>query len=320
MPLIDMPLEKLQEYRGRNPRPDDFDEYWATAEAELEAIPPDVSLREVDLGVRFARGYDMFFTGLDSARVYAKLIVPTQPNPKPGPGLVAFHGYTGDSGDWSQYLHWAAQGFTVGALDCRGQAGKSQDVGGVQGNTQSGHIIRGLVDSPQKLLYRAIFMDTVRLARIVMDRPEVDAARVAATGGSQGGALTVACAALEPRIARLAPVFPFLADYQRVWEMDLAERAYREVRDYFRRFDPLHESEAEVFRRLGYIDIQHLASRIRGDVLFFTGLMDDVCPPSTQFAVFNKIASKKEMVIYPDFGHEGLPRSSDRIVRFLADL
>ena len=28
MPLVDMPLEKLLKYQGRNPRPADFDEYW----------------------------------------------------------------------------------------------------------------------------------------------------------------------------------------------------------------------------------------------------------------------------------------------------
>ena len=37
------------------------------------------------------------------------------------------------------------------------------------------------------------------------------------------------------------------------------------------------------------------------------GLMDTICPPSTQFAAYNKITAKKSLVIYPDFGHEGLP-------------
>ena len=31
MPLVDMPLAELYKYQGRNPRPDDFDQYWATA-------------------------------------------------------------------------------------------------------------------------------------------------------------------------------------------------------------------------------------------------------------------------------------------------
>jgi cephalosporin-C deacetylase len=149
-----------------------------------------------------------------------------------------------------------------------------------------------------------------------MDMPEVDAERVCATGGSQGGGLTLACAALEPRICKAAPVFPFLCDYKRVWEMDLAVAAYEELKTYFRMFDPTHEREEEIFTRLGYIDCQFLAPRIRAEVLMGTGLMDTVCPPSTQFAAYNKITSPKQTVIYPDFGHEGLPGFQDRVFQF----
>ena len=71
---------------------------------------------------------------------------------------------------------------------------------------------------------------------------------------------------------------------------------------------------------LGYIDVQHLASRIKADVLMGTALMDQICPPSTQFAAYNKIRSKKEMILYPDFGHEELPGYMDRAFTFLSRL
>jgi cephalosporin-C deacetylase len=235
-----------------------------------------------------------------------------------------FHGYGGDSGDWSGKLNYVGQGFTVAALDCRGQAGLSEDTGGVKGNTKNGHIIRGLDDAlqgqPDKLLYRQIFLDTAQLAKIVMEMPDVDAGRVGATGGSQAGALTVACTALEPRIKRAAPVFPFLSDYKRVWEMDQAVAAYAELREFFRQFDPTHEKEDRIFELLGYVDIQHLAPRIRAEIRWMIGLMDTICPPSTQFAAYNKISAPKDMVVFPDFGHEGLPRVDDRIFQFLMEL
>ena len=113
---------------------------------------------------------------------------------------------------------------------------------------------------------------------------------------------------------------PFLCDYRRVWEMDLAANAYEELRLFFRLFDPRHEREEEIFTRLGYIDNQHLAHRIQAEVLMPVGLMDQVCPPSTQFAAFNKIRSKKQMLIYPDFGHESLPGAQDRIFDFMSEL
>ena len=52
----------------------------------------------------------------------------------------------------------------------------------------------------------------------------------------------------------------------------------------------------------------------------FTGLMDTICLPSTQFAAYNKIAAPKDVVIYPDFGHEPLPGQIDRTFNFMREL
>ena len=321
MPLFDLPAAALPSYPGRNPRPADFDAYWATALRELDATDPQPELvPNATLATRRAEAFDLWFTGVGGARLHAKYLRPRGLTGQ-HPAVLMFHGYSSNSGDWLDKLAWTAEGFCVAALDCRGQGGLSEDVGGVQGNTLHGHIIRGLDEpDPQRLLFRSIFLDTAQLARVVMARPEVDPARVGACGASQGGALTLACAALEPRIKRAVPVYPFLCDYQRVWEMDLAKDAYDELRTWFRLFDPRHEREEEVFTKLGYIDCQHLAPRIRGHVLMFTGLMDTICPPSTQFAAYNKITAPKDVVIYPDFAHEHLPGHADRLFNFMLGL
>ncbi len=321
MPLtFDYSLEKLKTYKGMNPRPANFDAYWDSGLAEMHALDPEVELVPASYQTSFADCYHLTFTGVGGARVHAKFLRP-KGIVEPSPAVLMFHGYSGDSGDWTDKLGYVAQGYVVAALDCRGQGGLSQDVGGVTGWTLRGHIIRGLDDalagSPQKLLFRDIFLDTAQLANIVMAMDEVDETRVGATGGSQGGALTVACMSLEPRIKRAAPVFPFLSDYKRVWDMDQDKDAYAELREYFRKFDPTHQREDEIFTALGYIDVHNLAPRTRAEVLWFTGLMDTICPPSTQFAAYNAVTSTKSMVIYPDFGHEGLPGSSDRIFQFM---
>jgi cephalosporin-C deacetylase len=320
MPLLfDMPYQQLLTYQGRNPKPADFDAYWNRALAELDAMEPQIELIPSPFQTSFAKCFDLYFTGVGQARIHAKLLQPINV-PKPHPAVVMFHGYSDDAGDWSGKLGYVAAGNTVAVLDCRGQGGLSEDVGGVPGNTLRGHIIRGLDGTPDQLLYRQIFLDTVRLARIVMEMPDVDPKRIGATGGSQGGALTLACVALEPRIKLAAPVFPFLSDYKRVWEMDLARDAYEELHSYFRKFDPLHQRENEIFEKLGYIDIQHLAQRIQAEVLMGVGLMDTICPPSTQFAAYNKIQSPKSLALYPDFGHEDLPGLADRIYQFMGRL
>jgi cephalosporin-C deacetylase len=102
--------------------------------------------------------------------------------------------------------------------------------------------------------------------------------------------------------------------------MDLAKDAYEELRYFFRSFDPRHERESEIFTKLGYIDCQYLAPRIRADVLMFTALSDPICPPSSQFAAYNKITAKKDHVLYPDFAHEALPGQLDRTFNFMLGL
>ena len=102
--------------------------------------------------------------------------------------------------------------------------------------------------------------------------------------------------------------------------MDQAKDAYAELAEYFRKFDPLHEREGAIFEKLGYIDVQYLCPRIRGEVFMGVGLMDTICPPSTQFAAYNKITSEKSLAVFPDFAHEDLPGHGDEIFQFMSGL
>lgn len=320
MPLtFDLPFDQLLTYQGVNPRPTDFDAYWDDSLAEMRAVQPDVELIPCEMQTPYAECLDMYFTGVGQARIHARLV---RPRYEQGahPAVVMFHGYSGNAGCWSDKLAYAAMGYTVAALDCRGQAGLSQDPGGQPGMTWHGHIIRGIDGSPRDLMYRSIFLDCAQLAYLVMAMDHVDAGRVGATGPSQGGALTLACAALAPEIKLAAPVYPFLCDYKRVWDLDLDLNAYAEIRDYFRWRDPTHLRETEFFTRLGYIDVQYLCPRIQAEVYWAVGLRDQICPPSTQFAAYNKITSDKRLEIYPDFGHETLHDHDDRIFQFLSRL
>lgn len=320
MPIVDMPLEKLKVYGGRSPKPDDFDKFWEESLAEMEAIDPKVELIPAPIKVNNAEIFDMWFTGVGGARIHAHYARPK--NGENCPAVLKFHGYSGNIGDYVGHLTHVCAGFCVAAMDCRGQGGSSEDIGGTLGNTLHGHIIRGVDNhDPKKLLFRNIFLDTALLAKIVASFDEVDENRMCASGGSQGGGLTYACAALAPHLIKMAaPCYPFLSDYKRVWEMDLAKGAYGEINEYFRHTDPTHEHEDDFFHTLGYIDIQNLAPRIKAKLLMGTGLMDTTCPPSTQFAAFNKVTSEKDVVIYPDFGHEGLPGFGDRSMAFFSEL
>lgn len=318
MPLVDMSLEQLQEYQGRNPRPDDFDEYWSRALAEMRAVKAEVELVRSEFQAPNADCFDLYFTGVRGARIHAKYVRPKNA-PVPHPAILQFHGYTGSAGEWCDKLSYASVGYSVIAMDVRGQGGKSEDTGGVKGTTLNGHLIRGLDDHPDNLLFRHIFLDTAQLAGIAMGFPEVDPDRIGAMGASQGGGLTLACGALEPRIKRLAPTFPYLCDYLQGYDLDL-DPGNQELKRFFRFHDPQHRRKQEIFTKLGYIDIQYLAQRIRGEVMLGISMMDIGCPPSTQFSVYNKITAPKSLEIYPDFGHEYLPGFGDQTMQFFLGL
>lgn len=353
MPDFEMPLNELKRYEGRNPKPEDFEAYWRRALEELRSRDPDVIFETASFRAPFCDCFDLWWTGADGARVHAQYLRPSgsgsegagdsawsggegegsseaaedsgarpaeiEADEESGeqPALLLFHGYSGDAGPWTEKLGYAAAGFHVFAMDCRGQAGLSHDRGGHAGNTLHGHLIRGLRDGGESLYYRQVFLDTVRLADIAMALPEIDSGGISVMGGSQGGALSLACAALVPEIEKAVVRYPFLSDYRRVWDMDLDENAYGELRDYFRMYDPLHEREEEIFTTLGYIDVHHLAPRIRAKLLFGCSGMDSLCPPSTQFAAYNAVSSEKRMRYYPDFGHEELRGFDDEAFEFI---
>jgi cephalosporin-C deacetylase len=320
MPIVDMPIEQLRKYFGTNEKPSDFDEYWnnnikiaGSLDTKTEIVPDSFKNPAAEF-------YHIYFTGTGNARVHAKLVVPKNHSGK-CPALLHFHGYSGRSADYETYMCYSALGFVVAALDCRGQGGYSFELGeGVHGDTMIGQLALGIQLGKENLLYKHMFLDTYLLSKIVKSLPFVDSARIGVFGGSQGGGLSVACAALDPDIKMLAPVYPFLSDYRRVWNMDLAKGAYSSVTEYFRRYDPCHEHEDEIFSLFGYIDVHNLAPRIKGKMLMFTGLMDTTCPASTQFAIFNNASCEKKHEIYPDFGHEGLPYSGEKTITFLSEL
>ena len=321
MPQIDMPLGDLRKYTGKSPRPADHDDYWARALLALDAQDMAYTLCPAEeIRVPGVSCCHLWFTGVGGARVHAKLLKPEGHAGK-RPAMLLFHGYEGSSKDWFDKLPFAQSGVAVAALDVRGQAGESDDVSQVTGSTFQGHIVRGVCEEdPDKLFYRSVYLDTVQLARIVAGLDFVDENKVSAVGFSQGGALALVCSALSGLAYRTIAGYPFLCDFMRVWELDYQSRAYDELKLYFRLRDPQHKTEAQFFEKLGYIDVQWLVPRINTPVLFYTGLRDMICPPSAQFAAYNRITAPKDMVLYPDFGHEELPYAWQEILlSLLAD-
>lgn len=320
MPIFEMPFEEMKSYRGRSPLPLDFDEYWEKALCAADETGLLYTLTPSEFKAPGVECCDLWFEGVRGARIHCKFLRPEKIEGKI-PGVAVFHGYMHNAGEWFERLPYAYAGMAVIVMEARGQGGLSEDVYQGAGPTLFGHVARGVRDKdPQKLYYRDVYLDAYKTVRILMSMDFVDEGRVAATGKSQGGALSLAAAALVPQVKLCAPMYPFLCDFKRVVEMDLNKNAYEGLYYYFKKCDPAHERETEFFERLGYIDIQNLAPRIRAQVLWQTGLMDDLCPPSAQFAAYNKIISQKRMKLYPEHTHELITYANDEIFTFFRTL
>jgi cephalosporin-C deacetylase len=146
-----------------------------------------------------------------------------------------------------------------------------------------------------------VFTDGVRAVEAAQSHDAVDNGRIAITGGSQGGGITVAVGGLEPGVAVVMPDVPFLCHYRRATEITDAA-PYSEIVAYCK----THRDKVDtVFETLSYFDGVNFAARTKAHALFSTGLMDQTCPPSTVFAAYNHFAGPKEIRVWRYNQHEG---------------
>ncbi len=62
----------------------------------------------------------------------------------------------------------------------------------------------------------------------------------------------------------------------------------------------------KILQTLNYFDVKNFASWIKCPVFMAVGLLDEVCPPHTNFSSFNLLTVPKSYYVYPESGH-GLP-------------
>ena len=309
-------LRKLKTYRGTGDRPQDFDHFWNQRIKMLDEVNLDVSITTaLDIGFEHFDVYALTFTSFDGARIHAKYIRPK--TSQPVPCVLQFHGYPGSSRPYLEHASFVDAGMAVIAMDCRGQGGFSQDIGGIQGTTVSGHLVAGLDDCLENMLYVKIYSDVYLVSRIAKQLVDIDESRIYANGASQGAALATVCAALNPSIKKVALLYPFLSDFERVFDLDYDQVAYEGLRYYSRWFDPDGRNKHKMFNRLAYIDVRHFAPRVQSEVLFGISMADTVCPISTQYAVYNNLNVKKKLVCYPGKSHEPIYAFDDLILPFI---
>lgn len=303
--LFDLPIEQLREYRPQRVEPSDFDAFWTETLAVARRYPLEARTVAVDAGLSEIESFDLTFNGYGGQPIKGWLNLPRHRSTRL-PAVVEYIGYGGGRGLPQEWLLWASAGYAHLVMDTRGQGsswrtGDTPDREEEGGNPQApGFMTRGVLD-PKSYYYRRVFVDAVRAVETARSLEAVDGTRIAVTGGSQGGGISLAAAGLLPEVGVAMPDVPFLCHYRRATEL-IDTDPYGEIVHYCKS----HRDKIEtVFQTLSYFDGLNFAVRAKARALFSVALMDDICPPSTVFAAFNHYAGAKEIRVWPYNRHEG---------------
>ena len=301
----DLNEEELRTYLPERTEPADFDAFWSATLAEARMHPLATQFTSANVGLSAVTVSDVSFAGFGGEQVRGWFLTPVGAHEDAGlPCVVEFIGYGGGRGLAHERLLWASAGYAHLIMDTRGQ-GSIWTVGDTPDNAAAGpqapgFLTRG-IENPASYYYRRVFADAVRAVEAAKSHPLVDASRIAVTGGSQGGAITLAVAGLVPGLLAVMPDVPFLCHIRRAIELTDAE-PYRELTRYL----AIHRDKvAQALTTTSYIDCVNFAARATAPALFSVGLMDDICPPPTVFAAYNHYAAAKQINVWPYNAHEG---------------
>ena len=300
MRMIEEQIAALERVEAPQTKQPDFDAFWAETVAEARNRPLQVEGGPIDYPIPEVEVRDLTFEGVDGTKVHAWLLLPAASRRGgPVPVVCCFHGAGGSRGVPASHAAWLAMGAAVIAHDFRMQTGLTGSATGFAGGGVGTWFSWGVLDARGHFFRRA-WGDCLRAVELALATPEIDDARIAVTGGSQGGAAALAIAALHPAVAGCMADVP-----SNCWlEKRLFDRAggVAAVAQYLRANPDLVDRAC---RTLSYFDIVNLADRIRCPVKVSLGLKDPVCPPENVYAACNRITAPIEICPYPFGEHDG---------------
>jgi cephalosporin-C deacetylase-like acetyl esterase len=155
---------------------------------------------------------------------------------------------------------------------------------------ENGYLTNGL-DDKDNYYMKHVYVACVRALDYLCSLPEWDGRNVFVQGGSQGGALSLITAGLDPRVTACVANHPALADM--AGYLDNRAGGY----PHFNRLKGMLTPQK--VEAMAYYDVVNFARRITCPVFLTWGYNDNVCPPTTSYIVWNVITAPKESLVTP---------------------
>lgn len=289
------------------PNPSDFDEFWKlalTEASDVELAPeitplPEKSTEKVEVSLVKIK------VGKNGRHMYGYLCRPRDGKKHP----VLFCPPGAGAGRITPYTAYSEQGFIYLSINihdgCNPELGE-EEYAAAKGLTE-GYNRRG-IGAPETFYYRDVYAGCSRCVDFLCSLPDWDGKNVGVTGGSQGGALSIVTAALNPKVTFCSPFYPALCDVTGF----LHGRAGGWPK-YYRGID--EESGAE--RTLAYYDVVNFARRLKCPVFYSFGFNDETCSPTSTYAAYNAITAPKHLEVTPISGHWRYPETNDNSVAWM---
>lgn len=287
--------EQLKPYT-KNPA--DFDAFWQKA---IEKARKEVSVERLVVSKKKVDDYctdetDMYLLKLKTDQhhsIYAYLSMPKTPSNSPvvlcppGAGVKTIK-------EPMRNLYYAKNGFIRLEMDIHGlnpemTAEQFKEISGAFDH-ENGYLCNGL-DDKDNYYMKHVYVACIRALDYLCSLPEWDGKNVFVQGGSQGGALSLITAGLDPRVTACVANHPALSDM--AGYLDNRAGGYPHFNKMNQMLTP-----AKV-ETMAYYDVVNFARRITCPVYLTWGYNDNVCPPTTSYIVWNMITAPKESLITP---------------------
>lgn len=287
--------------------PADFDAFWAEQKTVLAGIPADyqlipapaLSTPEVEVSYL---SFQNIGNWAGYSRFYGVLCVPRGPGPfpavldLPGAGVRPYSGRRDLAARGVITLQVGIHGIPV---DLPREIYDQLDRGALASYD------RNRLDDRNTYYYRRVYLGCLRANDYLATHPKWDGKNLLVTGGSQGGQLSIMTAALDPRVTALAASHPAYSDvtgylHGRAGGWPGLFRPQKNGQPGDQPVEPKRVTSA-------YYDTLNFARRLKVPGFYFWGYNDDVCPPTSLFAVYNIITAPKQLTLALEQSHRVSP-------------